>query len=148
MLDSEVRAYLAERWSRSRPKEAALDYIADGAWRDASEGAQLRAQLGRAGAGNGATRPAGAKRGGPGEEQGEAAAAVAAANDNAIVRIAQDIRHAVNGWRHGTAVDAFAAERTEVMEAWDELRRRASAEGDAVALSPAFREDPPTATAR
>ncbi|MDD9993529.1 MAG: relaxase domain-containing protein, partial [Rhodospirillales bacterium] len=148
VLDSEVRAYLAERWSRSRPKEAALDYIADGAWRDASEGAQLRAQpgaqrraqLGRAGAGNGATRLASAMRGGPGEEQGEAAAAVAAANDNAIVRIAQEIRHAVNGWRHGTAVDAFAAERTEVMAAWDDLRRRARAEGDAVALSPAFRE--------
>ncbi|MDE0386205.1 MAG: relaxase domain-containing protein [Defluviicoccus sp.] len=154
VLDSEVRAYLAERWSRSRPKEAALDYIADGAWRDASEGAQLRAQpgaqrraqLGRAGAGNGATRPAGAMRGGPGEAQREAAEdrtaaeTVAAANDNAIVRIAQDIRHAVNGWRHGTAVDAFAAERTEVMAAWDDLRRRARAEGDAVALSPAFRE--------
>ena len=140
VLDSEVRAYLAERWSRSRPKEAALDYIADGAWRDASEGAQLRAQLGRAGAGNGATRPAGAMRGGPGGGQEEAAEARAAANDNAIVRIAQEIRHAVNGWRHGTAVDAFAAERTEVMAAWDDLRRRARAEGDAVALTPAFRE--------
>ena len=64
----------------------------------------------------------------------------AAANDNAIVRIAREIRHAVNGWRHGAAVDAFAAERTQVMAAWDELRRRARAQGDAVALSPAFRE--------
>ena len=64
----------------------------------------------------------------------------ASANDNAIVRIAQEIRHAVNGWRHGGAVDAFAAEHTEVMEAWGELRQRARAEGDAVALSPAFRE--------
>ena len=136
VLDSDIRAYLAERWSRSRPKEAALDYVTDGRWRDARE----QAQLGRAGAGNGATRPAGAMRGGPGEEQGEAAATVSAANDNAIVRIAQEIRHAVNGWRHGAAVDAFAAERTEVMGAWDELRRRARAEGDAVALSPAFRE--------
>ena len=140
VLDSEVRAYLAERWSRSQPKEAALDYIADGAWRDASEGAQLRAQLGQAGFGNGATRSAGAMRGGPGEEKGEAAEAVAAANDNAFVRIAQEIRHAVDGWRHGAAVDAFAAERTEVMETWDQLRRKARDQGDAVALSPAFRE--------
>ena len=64
----------------------------------------------------------------------------AAANDNALVRIAEDIRHAVDGWRHGAAVDAFAAERGEVMAAWDDLRARARDEGEAVALSPAFRE--------
>ena len=69
-----------------------------------------------------------------------AAATQAAANDNAIVRIANEIRHAVNGWRHGAAVDAFAAGRTEIMEAWDALRRRVRNEGDAVALSPTFRE--------
>ena len=56
------------------------------------------------------------------------------------MRIAQEIRHAVNGWRHGAAVDAFAAERTEVLAAWVELRARTRNEGDAVALSPAFRE--------
>ena len=69
-----------------------------------------------------------------------AAEAREAANDNAIVRIAQEIRHAVNGWRHGAAVDAFAAERAEVFAAWDELRERTRSDGDAVALSPAFRE--------
>ena len=56
------------------------------------------------------------------------------------MRIAQEIRHAVNGWRHGAAVDAFAAERNEVLAAWDALRARAREEGDAVALSPTFRE--------
>ena len=56
------------------------------------------------------------------------------------MRIADEIRHAVNGWRHGAAVDAFAVERCEVLAAWDELRERARKEGDAVALSPAFRE--------
>ena len=145
VTDSDVRAYLAERWSRSQPKEAALDYVTDGMWRDASEGTQLRAQLGRAGVGNGANRQPGVVHEGNGQRQGETveaqvSATPAAANDNAIVRIANEIRHAVNGWRHGAAVDAFAAERTEVMTAWDELRRRARAEGDAVALSPAFRE--------
>ena len=55
-------------------------------------------------------------------------------------RIAQEVRHAVNGWRHGAAVDAFAAERAEVLAEWDELRERTRSEGDAVALSPAFRE--------
>ena len=37
VLDSDVRAYLAERWSRSQPKEAALDYVSNGMWRDARE---------------------------------------------------------------------------------------------------------------
>ena len=136
VTDSDIRAYLAERWSRSQPKEAALDYIADGAWRDAKEGAQL----GRAGVATGAARPVDTRQGGAGERQPEAAQAQVAANDNAIVRIAQDIRHAVNGWRHGAAVDAFAAERVEVMAAWDELRQKARSEGEAVALRPIFRE--------
>ena len=133
VLDSDVRAYLAERWSRSQPKEAALDYVSDGMWRDAREDV-------RAGVGNGASRSNGRTHGSPGDGQGETAESHAAANDNAVVRIAQEIRYAVNGWRHGEAVDAFAAERTEVLAAWDELRERARHEGDAVALSPAFRE--------
>ena len=133
VLDSDVRAYLAERWSRSVPKEAALDYVSDGMWRDAGEAI-------RAGVGNGSSRSNGRTYDGPSDGQGQAAGAHAAANDNAIVRIANEIRHAVNGWRHGEAVDAFAAERNEVLAAWDELRERARDEGDAVALSPAFRK--------
>ncbi len=121
VTDSDVRAYLAERWSRSQPKEAALDYVSEGAWRDPREEVPRH---GRA--------PDGARRGTAGTR--------AAANDNALVRIAGEIRHAVNGWRHGAAVDAFAAERQEVMAAWDELRERARADGEVVALSPAFRE--------
>ena len=121
VLDSDVRAYLAERWSRSQPKEAALDYVSDGAWRDAREDAPHHG------------RGAGETRRGTVEDR-------AAANDNAIIRIAQEIRHAVNGWRHGASVEAFAAERAEVLAAWDELRERARDEGDAVALSPAFRD--------
>ena len=121
VLDSDVRAYLAERWSRSQPKEAALDYVSDGVWQDAREDRQYHGR-------------------GAGEARQGKAEAHAAANDNALVRIAQDIRHAVNGWRHGAAVDAFAAERTEVLAAWDELRERTRSEGDVVALSPAFRE--------
>ncbi len=121
VTDSDVRAYLAERWSRSQPKEAALDYTTDGEWRDPRE----------------------AKRHGPapGDGRGEAAEArLSAANDNAVIRIAREIRHAVNGWRHGAAVEAFAAERAEVLTAWDELRERTRDEGDVVALSPAFRK--------
>ncbi len=134
VTDSDVRAYLAERWSRSEPKEAALDYVSDGAWRDAREGA-------RAGVGNGRSRSNGRGHDGPGGGKEEATEARhSAANDNAIVRIAEEIRHAVAGWRHGAAVDAFAVERTRVLSAWDDLRQRTRADGDAVALSPAFRE--------
>ena len=122
VTDSDVRAYLAERWSRSQPKEAALDYVSEGAWRDPRE------EPPRHGRKAGETR----------EEAAEAR--FSAANDNALVRIAQEMRHAVDGWRHGAAVDAFAAERAEVLTAWDELRARAREEGAAVALSPAFRE--------
>ena len=124
VLDSDVRAYLAERWARSQPKEAALDYVSEGAWRDAREDARERRH----------------RASSPTQEETASVAAHAAANDNALVRIAGEIRHAVNGWRHGAAVDAFAAERTEVLAAWDELRERARADGGAVALSPAFRE--------
>ena len=133
VTDSDVRAYLAERWSRSQPKEAALDYITDSEWRDASEGV-------RASIRTGATRTTGTRYDDPGDGQGEAPEIREAANDNAIVRIANEIRHAVNGWRHGAAVDAFAAERAEVMVAWDELRQKVRDQGEAVALSPAFRQ--------
>ena len=34
VTDTEIRAYLAERWSSLQPKEAALDYMADGVWED------------------------------------------------------------------------------------------------------------------
>ena len=37
VTDTEIRAYLAERWSRSQPKEAALDYMANGIWEDRRE---------------------------------------------------------------------------------------------------------------
>ena len=118
VLDSEIRAYLAERWSRSRPKEAALDYMADGDAEDLAEDARRRRAAGR----------------------GDSDEVRAAANDNAMARIAHDIQRTVFAWRHGAAVDAFAAERREVIAAWDELRERTRAEGDTVALSPAFRE--------
>ena len=121
VTDSDVRTYLAERWSRSQPKEAALDYIADGEWRDPREEKRRHPP-------------------GPDDGRPEAAEAHVAANDNAVVRIAREILHAVNGWRHGAAVDAFAAERAEVLAAWDKLRQRTRDEGDSVALSPAFRE--------
>ena len=148
VTDSEVRAYLAERWSRSQPKEAALDYVADGEWRDARERAQLAARLEAqsgarirsGGTGDSGTRIEGTEYDGPGERTGHAATTQPAANDNAIVRVAREIRHAVNGWRHGAAIDAFATERTQVLAAWDELRQRARVEGDAVALTPVFRE--------
>ena len=125
VTDSDVREHLAERWSRSQPKEAALDYTTDGAWRERQD--DPRRHVGGLGGGSGGGR----------EETPEIRAA---ANDNAFARIAGEIRHAVIGWRHGAAVDAFAVERNEVLAAWGELRERTRAEGGTVALSPAFRE--------
>ena len=122
VTDTEIRAYLAERWSRSQPKEAALDYMADGVWEDR-----------KADVGKDRQRAAGAGR--------EAAPGTRpAANDNALARIARDIRRTAFGWRHGQAVAAFAAGRSEVLAAYDDLRERTRAEGDAVALGGAFRE--------
>ena len=122
VTDSDVRAYLAERWSRSEPKETAVDYVTDGERQDMRQDAQHRQR-------------------GAEETRQETAGDRRAANDNAIVHIAQDIRHAVNDWRFGAAVDAFAAERGEVIAAWDALRACFWNEGGAVALSPAFREN-------
>ena len=114
VMDADIRAHLAERWSRSQPKEAALDYITDGAWRDQRENTNKQEHGARA----------------PG----------AAANDNALNRIAGEIRRTAFGWRHGQAVAAFADGRREVLAAYDDLRERTRAEGDAVALGSAFRE--------
>ena len=71
VTDTEIRAYLAERWSRSQPKEAALDYMADGMWEERRE--NVREDRGRS----------------PGEAHGEAGDIRAAANDNTLARIAR-----------------------------------------------------------
>ena len=122
VTDTEVRAYLAERWSRSQPKEAALDYMADGIWEDRREDVR------------------GDRRRSPGEAQGEAGDIRAAANDNALARIARDVRRTAFGWRHAQTVSTFVDGRREVLAEYDDLRERTRIEGDAVALSGAYRE--------
>ena len=65
----------------------------------------------------------------------------AAANDNTLARIARDVRRTSFGWRHArTVVFAFVDSRREVLAAYDDLREQTRAEGDAVALSGAYRE--------
>ena len=126
VTDAEIRAHLAERWSRSVPKEAALDYMADGAWEELAEDVrQHRRSAARAG------------QGGTGEAE---ARLRSAANDNAMVRIARDVQRTAFAWRHSAAVDAFAVGRQEVVAAWDQLRERSRAEGDAVALGDTYRK--------
>ena len=120
VTDTGIRTYLAERWSRSQPKEAALDYMADGVWQDHREG--VREDRNRS----------------PGEVQGEDIRA--AANDNALARIARDVRRTAFGWRHAQTVAAFADGRRQVLAAYDDLRERTRIEGDDVALSGAYRE--------
>ena len=122
VTDTDIRAWLAERWSRSQPKEAALDYMADGVWEDHRE--NVREDRSRS----------------PGEAQGEAGEVRAAANDNALARIARDVRRTAFGWRHAQTVAAFADGHRQVLAAYDDLRERTRTQGDAVALGGAFRE--------
>ena len=122
VTDTEIRAYLAERWSRSQPKEAALDYMANGIWEDRRE--NVREDRSRS----------------SGETQGGAGDIRAAANDNALARIARDIRRTAFGWRHAQTVASFVDGRRQVLAAYDELRERTRAEGDSVALGRAFYE--------
>ena len=122
VTDTEIRAYLAERWSRSQPKEAALDYMADGIWQDNRENVQEERSRS------------------PGETRGEAGDIRAAANDNALARIARDVRRTAFGWRHAQTVSTFVDDRREVLAAYDDLRERTRIEGDTVALSGAYRE--------
>ena len=122
VTDTEIRAYLAERWSRSQPKEAALDYMADGVWEDRRENVGVDRVRS------------------PGEAQGVAGDIRAAANDNTLVRIARDVRRTAFGWRHARTVAAFADDRRQVLAAYDDLRERTRSQGDAVALGGAFQE--------
>ena len=122
VTDTEIRAWLAERWSRSQPKEAALDYMAGDIWEERRE--NVRENRSRS----------------PGEGQGEVGDIRAAANDNALARIARDVRRTAFGWRHAQAVGSFVDGRRQVLAAYDDLRERTRIEGDAVALSGAYRE--------
>ena len=127
VTDSEIREYLAERWSRSQPKEAALDYMVDGIWQDRRENIRSESH--------------GDVRGeSPGESRGGAADNPAAANDNALARIARSVRRTAFGWRHTQAVASFADGRREVLAAYEGFRERTRIEGDAVALGEAYRE--------
>ena len=122
VTDTEIRAYLAERWSRSQPKEAALDYMADGVWEDRRE--HVREDR---------SRTARATRNESGQAQG-------AVNDNTLARIARDIRRTAFAWRHAQTVASFVDGRRQVLAAYDELRDRTRTEGDSVALGRVFRE--------
>ena len=122
VTDTEIRAWLAERWSRSQPKEAALDYMIDGVWQDHREGVREdRSRFSN-------------------ETRGETSDIRAAANDNALARIARDVRRTAFGWRYAQTVSSFVDGRRQVLAAYDDLRERTHIEGDAVALSGAFRE--------
>ena len=122
VTDTEIRAYLAERWSSLQPKEAALDYMADGVWEE--RGKIVTDERSRS----------------TGEVQGETGDIRAAANDNTLARIARDVRRTAFGWRHARTVAAFADGRQQVLAAYDDLRERTRSQGDAVALGPAYRE--------
>ena len=135
VTDTEIRAWLAERWSRSQPKEAALDYMAGGEWQDRREEPRReedrREGVRRDGSRSATETPGGTAR---------VPRVRTAANDNALARIARDIRRTAFGWRHARTVAAFADGRREVLAAWDALRARTRVDGDTVALGREFGE--------
>ena len=122
VTDTEIRAYLAERWSRSQPKEAALDYMVNGVWEDRRESAREDSVRS------------------PGKAHGEAEDIRAAANGNTLARIARDVRRTAFGWRHAQTVVSFVDARRQVLASYDDLRERSRAEGDTVVLGGAFQE--------
>ena len=122
VTDTEIRAYLAERWSRSQPKEAALDYMVNGVWEERRENV------------------AEDRVGSLGETRDETGEVRAAANDNTLARIARDIRRTAFGWRHAQTVASFVDGHKEVLASYDDLREWSRAEGDTVALGGAFQE--------
>ena len=135
VTDTGIRAWLAERWSRSQPKEAALDYMAGGEWQERREEIG-RKEVRREGVRRDGSRSAGETPDGTAGVPGVRTAA----NDNALARIARDIRRTAFGWRHARTVAAFADGRREVLAAWDALRERTRVEGDSVALGREFGE--------
>ena len=130
VTDTEIREYLAERWSRSQPKEAALDYMVDGVWEDRRE--------------DGSRSLGDVRSESPGESLGDVRGGAgdnpAAANGAALARIARDVRRTAFGWRHAQAVASFADGRRQVLAAYEGFRERTRIEGDAVALGSAYRE--------
>ena len=76
----------------------------------------------------------------PAKHKDETGEVRAAANDNALARIARDVRRTAFGWRHAQTVASFVDGRRQVLAAYDDLRERTRAEGDSVALGEAFRE--------
>ena len=103
VTDTGIRAWLAERWSRSQPKEAALDYMAGGEWQERREEIG-RKEVRREGVRRDGSRSAGETPDGTAGVPGVRTAA----NDNALARIARDIRRTAFGWRHARTVAAFA----------------------------------------
>ena len=134
VTDTEIREYLAERWSRSQPKEAALDYMADGVWQDRRENVRGESPGDVRGESRGGGRSV-ASLGDLGAGDNPATA-----NGTALARIARDVRRTAFGWRHAQAVASFADGRRQVLAAYDGLRERTRIEGDAVALGSAYRE--------
>ena len=64
----------------------------------------------------------------------------AVANDNALARIARDVRRTAFGWRHAQTVAAFADGRSKFWQRMTISANGPASEGDAVALGGAFQE--------
>ena len=123
VTDKEIKEYLAKRWSRRQPKEAARDFMSTA----------MRQNLER--------EESDARRSTDPDRRDAASWLVANDNgDGRLRRVANAVRYAALDLRHGEAVDVFARERDEVVAAYDQFRDQIRTDGSVVALQPAFRE--------
>ena len=120
VTDTEIRAWLAERWSRSQPKEAALDYMADGVWEDRREQCPGRADS-RSIRRNSGTRRAGGSSRQRTTTPWPASRGMSDAPPSGGVMLRR--------WLH---VRRLATR--QVLAAYDDLRERTRTQGDTVAL--------------
>ena len=123
VTDKEIKEYLAKRWSRKQPKEAARDFMSTA----------MRKDLER--------EERDARRSTDPDRRDAASWLVANDNgDGRLRRVATAVRYAALDLRHGEAVDVFARERDEIVAAYDQFRDQIRTDGSVVALQPAFRE--------
>ena len=115
VTDAAIRKHLAKLWSRSSPKDAAIDFMSPELEEEIRETA----------------RPGGKSRRTETQDN---------ANDNAIVRLYQKARHQTFDWQHDGDVARFAVSRTQVLETYHGFRHRIRAGEHAVALEPAYVE--------
>ena len=122
LTDRDILDYLATRWSRHQPKEAATDYTSDELLQEALQ----------------KIKPAQPT---PSQDAQPEPSKQIPLNDNSHTLFSwasKQLRRATLEFRYGSTVAMIGQGHREISAAYDTLRERARQEGGRVALSPAF----------